>query len=250
MGAVPVVEFAGLPGSGKTTIARAALAELEDMGLRCFCNESLVDRSSVQRRKSAHATGKLTTLARLLLSCARSGRVAFDLARCIAHTRSRNRSSLTRAASLMVLLDEIKSVPADCYDLVLLDQGLLQYVWSIFVAGDLPPDRHLQRLVATVLEEVPLAVIFVGIDATSAASRIGGRVTRSSRFDEFSPAQVYEFLGRYGVVFERIQLWTGELSGTASLVIDGSRPVDHNVRRIVPFIAGLPQAGRMARVTT
>lgn len=247
MRSAPIIEFAGLPGAGKTTIARAALAELEGLGLRCYCNESLANRHVVHRRKSPRVSGKLRTLGRLALSSIRYRRVAFDLVRCIAHTRSRSLASLTRAANLLILLDDLRAIPAGRYDVILLDQGLVQYIWSIFVAGGLPPDQHLRRLLATIFEEVPLTIIFVEIDAAAAASRIGRRETQASRFDEFSPARVQAYLSKYKVVFGKIRCWSVEPPRTNSLDIDGSRPVDHNVRRIVPFVAGLLPAGRGAR---
>jgi thymidylate kinase len=242
-----IVEFAGLPGAGKTTIARAALAELETLGIRCFSNESLVRRNAV-RQKSTRLSGKVGTLGQLVLGGVRYKRVTVNLLRCIAHTRSLSPASLTRAANLLVLLNGIRSVPADRYDLILLDQGLVQYIWSIFVAGDLPPERDLHRLLTTIFKEIPLAVIFVQIDVDDAVSRIRQRKTQSSRFDDFSPPQAREYLSKYRSVFDNIRCWSFGPAGTGSLDIDGSRPISHNVRRIIPFIAGLLPDGRTAGV--
>jgi thymidylate kinase len=239
-----IVEFAGLPGAGKTTIARAALFELEELGLRCFCNESLVNHTAVRRPKSRHISGKFRTLLRFTFSGLRYRRVAVELFRCMAHTRSLSPASLNRAAGLLILLGRVRSAPDGRYDLVLLDQGLIQYIWSIFVTGELPSDRDLHRLLAAILEEVSLAVIFVDIGIDTAAQRIRERETMSSRFDEFSTPRVQEYLSRNTIVFEKIRCWISELSRAASLDVDGSRPVNRNVRRIVPFIASLPQAGR------
>ena len=39
---------------------------------------------------------------------------------------------------LLILLDDLRAIPAGRYDVILLDQGLVQYIWSIFVAGGTP----------------------------------------------------------------------------------------------------------------
>jgi thymidylate kinase len=248
MHSTPVVEFAGPPGAGKTTIARAALAELERLGLRCYGNESLVDRNVVRRRKSTRLSGKTRTLGRLVRGGVRHGRIALELARCIARTRSVSRAGLSRAASVLVLLDRIESIPAGSYDLVVLDQGLVQYIWSIFIAGDLPPDRDLRRLLAAIFSDVRVAVIFVQVDIDDAVSRIGARETQASRFDDLPAPQAREYLSAYGAVFDKIRCWSAKTPGVCSLDIDGSRPVSRNVARVVPFIAGLGQAGSRAAV--
>lgn len=243
------IEFAGLPGAGKTTIARDVVSELTNMGYRCFCNRNLYDGDVVENPSPRRLFSKLDSLLHLVRSCIRHRRVAVDALACALRTKPRNFAGFQRAAQLLIRLDYIKSTLEDSYDLVIFDQGLIQYMWSISATGELLPDKYLVRLLKSVLNEVSSVIIFVNIDVASAIARVSERSTMSSRFDTMPLDQAEQLLARQKVCFDKIIGWSYGIQENHYLTVDGRQPVKKNAKEIERFIRSVPGLHSEAQVS-
>ncbi len=232
-----LVEFTGLPGAGKTTIARAVLPELARAGYRCVVPGRLGDPPEAVPEGSSVWLGKLGTLSGLISVSLRNPVVFF---RALAYAWSAAPRSLVTVRRMKTLLCRLSviegAMDADC-DLVVLDQGLIQNVWSITAAGDPPKDeRGLRPLVERLLSGFSPLLVLVDIDVERAVERIGDRPTMDSRFDRMPAGRAAALLGRHGAVLERIVRCAAELPTIRCLRVDGGRPPTANVPLILDEI--------------
>ena len=125
----------------------------------------------------------------------------------------------------------------DDYDFIILDQGLIQSIWSIAVTGQQPSNgEYLERVLDSILDEIPLFVIMVDIETELAIDRIVSRPTMRSRFDRMLPSQAEAILSKHKEMFSQIVDSADTFRDTGYLNVNGSQPVNRNVSLIVPFI--------------
>jgi thymidylate kinase len=147
-----IVELAGLPGAGKTTLEQAiALPHISRDGLSVW--------------KTPRSQAALKVL-RLALRLARS-------------TPPR-RIALRRAFALYFML---RASAAEANALVILDQGLMQKVWSLVVERRVWPAAALEDLAKATAPFMADAVIWLDAPSELAAARIAGRTNGTSRYD-------------------------------------------------------------------
>jgi len=224
-----LVEFTGLPGAGKTTIARALLPELARAGYRCVVPGRLGAPPEAAPEGSS-TLGKLGTLGGLISVSAGNPSAFFRTLAYAWGVAPKNLVTLRRMKTLLVRLRLIQgAMGADC-DLVVLDQGLIQNVWSITAAGE-PPERErgLRPLVESLLVELSPLIVLVDIDVERAVERIGGRPTMDSRFDRMPAARAAALLERHREILERIVRRAVALPTVRCLRVDGGRPPEENV---------------------
>ena len=231
------VEFTGLPGSGKTTIGKAVLLELARMDYRCFSNGTLSNpETSIRPKEARRLFNKLETFNSLISSCITHKYVAANALMCALHTRPLSLVSFGRAADLLIRLNLIKKVMDDNYDLIIFDQGVIQYIWSIAATDKPPSDKYLIRLLKRILNEISLAIVLVDIDVDMAVERINNRPTTSSRFDRMSSNQAGKLLAKQRDFFKQFVNWSVELNDIRYLAVDGSHPIKKNSNTIIHFI--------------
>lgn len=167
---VAVIEFFGLPGAGKTAVARAVMVLLAEKGRPfAFSGDIMGDRSSLPRR----SLRRLAMVAQFLL---RHSQLAFRIARSLGTARGGTRDvakSLWNRVSVEAMLRHQSRDPG----LLVLDQGRLQAEWSQLMHGWDPHE-------AGIVSEGRLdRSLFVYVEAPSnvARDRLAGRGTRTSR---------------------------------------------------------------------
>lgn len=231
-----IIEFIGLPGAGKTTIVQHMFAELTTAGYQCFSLSSFDNPEPVEKNKGG-ILSKSKTLVHFLSACLTNPGIARHAFIYAWQVKPRNFENLRRLVVLMARLNYFQTILRKNYDLILLDQGILQYIWSIAVNGKPPEDsRHLQSLLKGVLNTVPSFVVHIDVDVDLAVERIQQRPTARSRFDRMSPMQVSELLTEYNRIFARIINAADYFQDTGFLYINGSQPIHSSVDRIIPFI--------------
>lgn len=170
-----MVEFFGLPGAGKTTL-------VDDLP---------VAENTSRREDLARALRSLPNLkvARLVL------RAMFDLPWLFALIALALKTPIWRLESLrrMLRIAATKNWIASQKGPLVLDQGSLQGLWSIFYTEGiaLPPRKELVRVLRFLYSDVRLVVIEILVDPSIAAERVSARVRGSSRLDEL-PARVVQ----------------------------------------------------------
>jgi thymidylate kinase len=237
-----LVEFIGVPGAGKTTIAQVAIENLNASGYRCF-GLSTLDKPETKEKLKGGILSKLRTTFQFALSCIIYPRIAIDALRFVMQVKPVNFNTIQRYILFMARLKFFSSLIEEDFDFIILDQGLIQYIWSIAVSGEEPTsDRYLAQLVNSLLDEMPLFVILVDIETELAIERIVNRPTMRSRFDRMAPSMAEVWLSTHKEVFSKIIESTGEFKSTGYLNVSGDQPVNTNIGLIIPFIQQARQA--------
>ncbi|HBX23880.1 MAG TPA: hypothetical protein DEF34_09665 [Desulfotomaculum sp.] len=230
-----IIEFAGLPGAGKTTAAEQIIKVLELDGYKCFGREQFVNSN----RHFAVLAKKILINIFFVLAhiCMLAWCCIFAL-----QVTPVNMTSLKRAVKLIImrggLQRVIKTARQGGYDLILLDQGFTQAICSIALTGSFPPDRHLLRLVKCLYSNIkaPYLLVYFDVDVTAAAGRVMQRPGLQSRFDRMSLGQAEREMRIYEQYLKRILLKVTHYTGVNCLVVDSSQDLERTVKLISSYI--------------
>jgi thymidylate kinase len=238
-----LVEFTGLPGVGKTTVTRAALSALRARGVRAATTDDLWER-----RRSASAPARALRRARRVAEIARFGAQHPDLV-WHAHAyasgvRPLNRMSLARAQRLVrmartteELLSEADAIGGD---VILLEQGGLQELWSALVTGrTVPPMARLHSVRRAMGPLLPHLLVMLVAPPATVAGRIAARRHGTSRFDRMDPALARPLLEEHARSFDRIIRELGEAWCDHLLVLDAMREPQENAEEIADVALNL-----------
>lgn len=231
-----LVEFVGLPGAGKTTIAQRVIQELTDSGHRCF-GLSRLDTPEGLQKEAGGFYDKLRSAGYCALSCIVHRKIAKDALLYGVHVEPFNIISLRRVFRFMVRLKSVTKLANGSYDMVILDQGIMQDIWSIAASGHPPSDdTYLERLINSILDRLSLLVVVIDIDVEKAIQRIARRQTMRSRFDRMPVNQAEALLNRHKDVFTQIVKVVRRCKRAECLSVSGDLPVDQNVEAIASFL--------------
>jgi hypothetical protein len=183
------IEFVGLPGSGKSTVAAEVVARLQSEGYRSQIRPPLFrDR----QRGIVHRI-------RFLYFRLTSWRLAFALLAFTVSVRPRRSSRLPHLRQLLFLAYYLREKRNDDLDVVILDQSILQALWGSVVPSEAFSRSRLTRLARLLYKDHPGLVSFVyfPMEPALAASRVVARGTPGNRFDMLSPEAAEELFRRY-----------------------------------------------------
>ena len=226
-----VIEFLGLPGAGKTTMAERLVRRLGAGGLACG------DSAGVGRlrggRAEHYARLAIHTLARW-----RSVPPAMRLAAAVTPPRL---ARWRYATMLTVWAYRLSLVRRRRYDALVLDQGPLQTAWCVLLEGSLRSEPALRNVVGGLLTGQALSFAFIHVDVAPeiAAVRIERRGPMAAPFDR-GQMETRRLLTGHRAQLEQVLDLAASLTGAPVLRLDGSAPLEVNDRRIDDFVSRLP----------
>ena len=238
-----VVEFVGLPGSGKSYLARQVVLAMDRRRAPAWIADARVGsgahRSARVLRKAIGSGGEVLRHPR------RSGRVATR----IASSQQHRGDALALAVQWLTtqrLLATARSTPG----LHLFEEGVLQTLWSIGLRGRLEP--VLAGLDGSTLW--PDLVVVVEVPRALAQARLVRRVSRHSRVQHLALDEQVAALGRGDVLLGRLLDWCGNLAwpDVPVVVVPNSRPepsahqIDRLADRLVTALRRQPGTGDRA----
>jgi hypothetical protein len=229
-----VFELVGLPGAGKTTLARRLLARLAAQGAACG-ERDLIGRLGTSR--AAH-------YARLAGFTVRKGRhipATVQLASSVSPPRV---SRARFAAKLAVWPYRLSVARAKGYQTVVLDQGVLQSAWCVLLEGSLSRSSALDQAIGDVLTACAASFAFISLDLDPelAADRIQARGPMAAPFHRSNPETV-RLLTQHRDQLQQVVAAGVRASGAPHLRLDATCSVAENAARIEAFaesILGLP----------
>jgi hypothetical protein len=168
------IEFFGLPGSGKSTIARNVHAALSRIHPEIvFAPDLLADE--------ARGPVRVATKLRLILSeIVRNGAI-LDLARKTLATRQPRLRDRLRAVFTVATVASLYSSLRRRHMGAVLDQGMLQAIWSIQLRLPITPNSGLVRDMIKNAAYARHIYVSVEVPAEVCAERLEARVSKHSR---------------------------------------------------------------------
>ncbi|MGH9867884.1 MAG: AAA family ATPase [Candidatus Polarisedimenticolia bacterium] len=175
-----VVEFVGMPGSGKSTLSRRAAEMLEASGLR-------VTQPSYPLAHDIPRVARLALKSRLVAAeMLAHPRRSLRAAQAIRDSGQARGADTGRMTFNWLLVTRLMSHPPAPGDLHLFDQGILQALWSIAYGGAPGAAARVAFRLEAGLPR-PGAVVVVRSSAETVRRRLAGRVDRDSRLDDAGP---------------------------------------------------------------
>ncbi len=223
-----VVEFVGLPGCGKTTVANQLLPLLSARGVRC------------RGRRSAHQPWKrrLRTYASTAAFHLRHpGSATASVARALSLSPL-ELQRLPHALRMAGWSRHLKQPVIGNYDLIVLDQGIVQDAWSLALGASAEQDKYLRRSIQASVGDaaVNLAYVYFDIDIDLAVERIRARASGTSRFDRMRDNEALEMLHKHRGDLERCFTLAVEATGARSCHIDASSSLDETNQQVLEFV--------------
>lgn len=239
-----IVEFLGLPGSGKTTLARRLAAALIEADCACAVpTGEAAGGTAIGRRLGTTAVvaayialspGRAVRDARRIVATQQPG--VLDVAK-ITHTwwhlMARYRDARSRSAQQQI---------------VILDQGIYQALWSIaFRARREALTPHLERLVRAVTG--PDVVVDLVVDDATARGRLERRARVTSRLQQDRRSDARADFARASAALELVRAIAHstptQVTEFVTLNTANHASLDPNVRSVASAVLALRgEAGR------
>lgn len=217
-----MIEFFGLPGAGKTSIAAPA-GRTYNLRTRGDLRAEWSRRSLLRKCKYLLGT----------LSEPRCGRAAWDLT---LKARLITPDSLRRIALIVAKYRWIKAQDGS----LLLDEGFLQSLWSALyssAAFDVPSST-LQPIISCLYESAATHIIFLDVPASVAAARVSDRRHGRSRFDLLQVDEIERRLAKSGGIAQAL-VAAASASGLHVHRLDGTAPEPELCARAAELIGAI-----------
>lgn len=225
-----VLEVAGLPGSGKSRALASFAAGLSDRRVP-VCEP---------QRAVGPAVALLPRTGRKLVRAARTAAARPGLSLRVGHRIVRSgqptvRDVVARTLQWQVGQDAL-ACPSRAAAVSLVDEGLLQCLWSVGLRADVQP--LLDLLDRRDGWRAPDLLVVVRTPVDVAAARLAGRRSRHSRTQQLPAAALLAELERGEELLDLLLAWWAERR--PRLEVDGSSGVDvADVQRVVAQVLAL-----------
>jgi len=226
------IEFNGLPGSGKTTVA----AELQSTMKRLNC-AAVVDYSAVRKRYLG--VHKLYTL----FGAIRYGdfRLLGLLLGLLVRLRTFELARLTALKNLYLEQCLYRRLSRQCRGqrYLIVDQGLMQGLVSLLHTTAYPDQAYLAKLVSYLLQSNALYLVHCCLEEQENLDRLRARGSKRARFDLIGDREeLLRNIQTQGRLFKELRQALPEVGFHNYITIDTADPVEENVTLILKGLAG------------
>lgn len=225
-----IVEFVGLPGVGKTTVAQQVALKLREQGLQVVFRPEILQQwqqKNVLQKAIQLFPNNLNHWHILINSLVFAWQI-----------KPINRQSFGKAAKIFTNVKRNDAVACDRdFDIVLLDQGLLQETWSVGITGTPPQTKYLKREITPLFNNRSMLIIYCQLDIATTLKRMQNRQTTNSRFDRMDSAQAYSTMTKYVSYLEEI-INCARACNVAILELDSSQAIELQSNKAVDSIYG------------
>jgi thymidylate kinase len=206
------VELVGIPGAGKSHLAAAVAAELRARGIAVTLPQARLAPSVPVARRLARKTvaGAASTLSAPLTTA----RVVRGVLRS---DQPRPSDVVGRVVQWLVAQDLTRRTARQS-GVTILDEGLIQALWSIGVRGDVEP--VLRVLDSSRRWHEPDLLVVVGVPPDLALARLSERPSQHSRTQRLAEDDRLPELRRGAALLDRLVEWWG--ASRDVMVMDGA----------------------------
>jgi len=132
-------------------------------------------------------------------------------------------------------LFKIRKRSIEAPSLILLDQGVMQCIWSITSKGGTVRKDILKKCLAIKEYIIPDVIVYIDIEPGTAVQRISSRNSKCI-FDHQAPSQNLELFSRQQFNYSAILEVIKEIREPQIITLDGSNTVNDNTSNIAEFI--------------
>jgi hypothetical protein len=232
-----IVEFVGLPASGKSTTARRVAKLLGARGYRCGKRPPIV-KSRIDHLRHAF---------RLMIYRYSRWRLLGSLLGYAASIRPLSIGRVGFVKQMMFLSYYFEQQKDSGYDVILMDQSFVQAAWGALVHGEAFPRSPAASLFSALYRrnEALIAFVYLDIDPRTAAVRATQRRTPGNRFDRLPLDEVEELFVDYRNELSEVIRCAVSVTSAPMMSLDGSAPGEDTAECIVRWIEGvLAESGR------
>lgn len=233
---LPVIEFLGLPGAGKSTLAHRLQSRLAARGAVCG------DLKGIARLKG----GRAEHYARLAKFSVKRGRVFRPAARLAASVAPWNPTCWWFAVELALWSYRLSMIHKRTFDILVLDHGPLQSAWCVLLKGPLRNEQALSDALTYLLarRQLQLAFVYVDVAPELASRRIEARGPMNRPFHR-GRKETERLLSSHREQLDRVLGIAERRTGSPVLRLDGSAPLEENDRRLDAFVEQFPVAAQV-----
>ncbi len=231
------VEFIGLPGAGKTTIAREIMTNLKQQGIR------VADIGSINRLEGGTGKSWKQKIGRLpfyFYFIFRHWRLSKSVIYYVLRTKPVLIEDVIKVRHVFALDETYRRMRegrlADNYDVAISDRGILHVVFSLTAMKRVPSRDSLRELLGIIFERHDIYPVMLSIDAHTAQERIVERETSASRYDFLSREQALERLTLHQATIAELFETSARLSPEGGLPIEASRSIAENTKVIAAAV--------------
>lgn len=196
-----IIECVGLPGAGKTTIC-------------CLVTAPHGKKGAVPVSASKIDTASLRAAWHIVLLSLSARPISFD--------------RLKRGFNLVVFLRHYRAREQT----ILLDQGLVQKLWSLLLDASHYSAARLDNVLKSLQPFAPDHLLWIVTPVHVAAGRIAGRSHGNSRVDGLTPQEAETRLATTAELLDMLVARFAAATGVNVLDIDGGAPPEANAARI------------------
>lgn len=225
-----VVEFAGLPGAGKSAVAADLVAELAVRGYRCSGRIVIGAGGPASR-----LLGAARALAADPVLVARALRLAASL-------RPRHQGRLRQVLKLPSWRRRWEMARHRALDVMVLEEGLVQNLWGVLLGGARVPSSAADPVLRAAYagSRASFAFVFFDVDVETALARIAIRGNPSKRVDRAPAAEQRRLLSTNGPQLGELVERAARLTGAPLLRVDARRPPGESLEEVLRFVELLP----------
>ena len=181
-----VVEFCGLPGSGKSSVAAHTCRALRSAGVEAYVADLAVSAAAARPARVVRRAGLA------LRQAVRGPSDAAQVARLVAATGQSPRDGAALLAQLLAV-QRLVARARRRNGVALLEEGLVQTLWSVALRSRVDCADELDRWLATTAS--PDLVVLVDAPTGMVLDRLAARPSRHSRTQRLGPRELVRELG-------------------------------------------------------
>lgn len=190
-----VYEFIGLPGSGKSTIAKRLIEDLSSSNIDVPMFHSIEERQSF----SFSHIDQISKYCSFVLYVIQNISITTNVLLFCCKIRPLSGKRFTRAMKLLRALFLINGLKKAGYKVIILDEGIMQKVWGMLIYSKSFDHLVLFKLIDKLLKSSYYKLIYVHVGEVVAANRIENRIIfkKRNRFDRMPKNERLHILTNY-----------------------------------------------------
>lgn len=193
MSSITIIDFTGIPGSGKSTLSKEIYKKLSN-DYKCMNYKDLE-----QYAKKINKI-KIKRYFMFFYNSLRYYRASFKFIKfflSIKPYKNENLRFMRRTLEFYQLLILVsKENSFEDYDYLILDEGVLHGLWSTTLYGEISKNEHMKKLVRYIGNNLSIINVYSDIPSEEALKRISNRNTFISRLDKLNHEQVLRILNK------------------------------------------------------